>query len=95
MPAVPLCSDPASSVMFPLSVGTFHTSKAVDLAKGYTAAAVCGRYSLTNPAGIPDRFRLPGLSEVGVEPRFNVVPTQTLPVIVGTSIQAPTPGTSG
>ena len=46
---------------------------------------MCGRYSLTNSAEIPKRFNLPGFSEVGIEPRFNIAPTQELPIIVGTA----------
>ncbi len=49
-----------------------------------TLASVCGRYSLTNPADIPERFNLTGLHEAGIEPRFNAAPTQELPVIIGT-----------
>ncbi len=45
---------------------------------------MCGRYNLTDPAGIPQRFQLRGSSEVRIEPRFNVAPTQTLPIVVDT-----------
>jgi len=46
---------------------------------------MCGRYSLTNPAGLAKRFKLRSFRQVHIEPRFNVAPTQSLPVIIGTS----------
>jgi putative SOS response-associated peptidase YedK len=53
---------------------------------------MCGRYTLTNPEDIAARFGLDALSETRIEPqldasvleepRFNVAPTQAVPVIV-------------
>lgn len=46
---------------------------------------MCGRYVLAQTEGIPDRFELQlPLSEFSefVRPRFNVAPTQTMPVII-------------
>ena len=43
---------------------------------------MCGRYTLTSPEDIAARFGLGALSETGIEPRFNVAPSQGVPVIV-------------
>lgn len=52
---------------------------------------MCGRYTLTSPDDIAARFGLGALSETGIEPqleahtlepRFNVAPSQAVPVIV-------------
>ncbi|MGE3269090.1 MAG: SOS response-associated peptidase [Chloroflexota bacterium] len=43
---------------------------------------MCGRYTLTSPEDIAARFGLGALSETGLEPRFNVAPSQSVPVIV-------------
>lgn len=44
---------------------------------------MCGRYTLTSPEDIAARFGLGALSETGsdIRPRFNVSPSQTVPVI--------------
>ena len=44
---------------------------------------MCGRYTLTNPEDIAARFGLGALSETGtdIRPRFNVSPSQAVPVI--------------
>lgn len=51
---------------------------------GYTVS-VCGRYTVQNPAGIPERF-LVGFSQTRIEPlpepRFNVAPSQDVPIVV-------------
>lgn len=44
---------------------------------------MCGRYTLTNPEDIAARFGLEALSETRIEPRFNVAPSQGVPVVVG------------
>ncbi|MCC6173895.1 MAG: SOS response-associated peptidase [Chloroflexi bacterium] len=44
---------------------------------------MCGRYTLTTPEELAERFGIAGLSEVRIEPRFNVAPSQSVPVIVG------------
>lgn len=43
---------------------------------------MCGRYTLTSPEDIAARFGLGALAETRIEPRFNVAPTQAVPVIV-------------
>ena len=43
---------------------------------------MCGRYTLTSPEDIAARFGLGALAETRIEPRFNVAPTQGVPVIV-------------
>lgn len=43
---------------------------------------MCGRYTLTSPEDIAARFGLGALTETHIEPRFNVAPTQAVPVIV-------------
>ena len=43
---------------------------------------MCGRYTLTNPDEIAARFGLLGFTETRIEPRFNVAPSQQVPVIV-------------
>ena len=44
---------------------------------------MCGRYTLTSPDDIAARFGLGALSETGtdIRPRFNVSPSQDVPVI--------------
>jgi hypothetical protein len=44
---------------------------------------MCGRYTLTTPDDIAARFGLGALSETGddIHPRFNVAPTQKVPVV--------------
>jgi putative SOS response-associated peptidase YedK len=44
---------------------------------------MCGRYTLTSPEDIAARFGLGALAETRIEPRFNVAPSQGVPVIVG------------
>ena len=44
---------------------------------------MCGRYTLTSPEDIAARFGLGALTETHIEPRFNVAPSQGVPVIVG------------
>src|SRR3954463_5826231 len=43
---------------------------------------MCGRYTLTRPEDIAARFGLGALAETRIEPRFNVAPSQGVPVIV-------------
>jgi putative SOS response-associated peptidase YedK len=43
---------------------------------------MCGRYTLTNPEDIAARFGLEAFTETRIEPRFNVAPSQGVPVIV-------------
>jgi putative SOS response-associated peptidase YedK len=43
---------------------------------------MCGRYTLTSPEDIAARFGLGALAETRIEPRFNVSPSQGVPVIV-------------
>ena len=42
---------------------------------------MCGRYTLTNPEEIAARFGLEAFSETNIQPRFNVAPSQSVPVI--------------
>jgi putative SOS response-associated peptidase YedK len=42
---------------------------------------MCGRYTLTNPEEIAARFGLEAFSETNIQPRFNVSPSQSIPVI--------------
>ena len=42
---------------------------------------MCGRYTLTSPEDIAARFGLGALAETRIEPRFNVSPSQSVPVI--------------
>jgi putative SOS response-associated peptidase YedK len=42
---------------------------------------MCGRFTLTNPERLPKRFNLQQ-PELPLTPRFNVAPTQTLPVVL-------------
>jgi putative SOS response-associated peptidase YedK len=42
---------------------------------------MCGRYTLTSPEDIAARFGLGALAETRIEPRFNVSPSQAVPVI--------------
>jgi len=44
---------------------------------------MCGRYTLTSPDDIAARFGLGALAETRIEPRFNVAPSQRVPVVVG------------
>ena len=44
---------------------------------------MCGRYTLTSPDDIAARFGLGALTETRIEPRFNIAPSQGVPVIVG------------
>ena len=44
---------------------------------------MCGRYTLTSPEDIAARFGLGALTETRIEPRFNVAPSQQVPVVVG------------
>jgi putative SOS response-associated peptidase YedK len=44
---------------------------------------MCGRYTLTNPEELEARFGLVGFAETRIEPRFNVAPSQAVPVIRG------------
>jgi putative SOS response-associated peptidase YedK len=41
---------------------------------------MCGRYTLTNPDDVAARFGLGALSETAIQPRFNVSPSQMVPV---------------
>jgi putative SOS response-associated peptidase YedK len=43
---------------------------------------MCGRYTLTSPEDLAARFGLGALTETHIEPRFNVAPSQGVPVIV-------------
>src|SRR6266536_2575118 len=43
---------------------------------------MCGRYTLTNPEDVAARFGLGALTETRIEPRFNMAPSQAVPVIV-------------
>jgi putative SOS response-associated peptidase YedK len=43
---------------------------------------MCGRYTLTNPEDVAARFGLGALTETRIEPRFNVAPSQAVPVII-------------
>ena len=42
---------------------------------------MCGRYTLTNTNDVAGRFGLGALSETAIQPRFNVSPSQSVPVI--------------
>src|SRR6266536_1699593 len=42
---------------------------------------MCGRYTLTNPEDIAERFGLGAFAETRIEPRFNVAPSQAVPVV--------------
>src|SRR3954470_15404004 len=43
---------------------------------------MCGRYSLTDPSPLKRRFNLEEFAETAITPRFNVAPSQQIPVIV-------------
>ncbi len=43
---------------------------------------MCGRYTLTNPHQLPLRFDVAAESTASLAPRYNVAPSQDLPVIV-------------
>jgi hypothetical protein len=45
---------------------------------------VCGRYTLTEPAGIQLRFGLVAQSETRLRPRFDIAPSQGVPIVVQT-----------
>ena len=45
---------------------------------------MCGRYTLTDRSSLATRFGLFGLGEPADDPRFNVAPSQQVPVVVGT-----------
>jgi putative SOS response-associated peptidase YedK len=51
---------------------------------------MCGRYTLTSPEDIAARFGLGALAETRIEPRFNVAPSQGVPVIVEREEMGPT-----
>ena len=42
---------------------------------------MCGRYTLTNPEELEARFGLVGFTENRIQPRFNVAPSQAVPVV--------------
>ena len=42
---------------------------------------MCGRYSLATPEDIASRFGLSALAEIRIQTRFNVSPSQAVPVI--------------
>lgn len=43
---------------------------------------MCGRYTLTHPAKINERFGAGILGDKDIQPNFNVAPGQTMPVVV-------------
>jgi putative SOS response-associated peptidase YedK len=43
---------------------------------------MCGRYSLTDPSPLKRRFNLEEFAETAITPRFNVAPSQQIPIIV-------------
>ena len=43
---------------------------------------MCGRYTLTDTQNLQVRFEISGSSETAIEPRFNVAPSQAVPVVV-------------
>lgn len=45
---------------------------------------MCGRYTLTDPSPLMRRFGLEEFAEVGITPRFNIAPSQLVPIIVDT-----------
>jgi putative SOS response-associated peptidase YedK len=47
---------------------------------------VCGRYTLTEPAGLQLRFGLVESSDTRIAPRFNVAPSQGVPIVVRTPL---------
>jgi putative SOS response-associated peptidase YedK len=60
-------------------------------------ALVCGRFNLTRPAEIEERFGFMDWHERRIEPRFNIAPTQAILTIVnaaegGRAVQAATWG---
>ncbi len=42
---------------------------------------MCGRYTLTNVTDLLDRFKVEEFNPT-LEPRYNIAPTQTVPVII-------------
>src|SRR4051812_2300754 len=42
---------------------------------------MCGRYTLTDPGPLQRRFGLTGFAETRITPRFNISPSQFVPVI--------------
>jgi putative SOS response-associated peptidase YedK len=45
---------------------------------------VCGRYTLTDPAQLRLRFALVETTDTRIKPRFNVAPSQGVPIVVQT-----------
>ncbi len=45
--------------------------------------SMCGRYTLTDPVKLKDRFALEDFVQYGIVPRFNIAPSQENPVLIG------------
>ncbi len=43
---------------------------------------MCGRYTLGDPSPLMRRFGLEGFAETTITPRFNVAPSQAIPIVV-------------
>ncbi|MBV9581449.1 MAG: SOS response-associated peptidase [Chloroflexi bacterium] len=50
---------------------------------------MCGRFNLTSPQAIVDRFGFMDWSEKRIEPRFNIAPSQEIVTIVQLPLQQP------
>src|SRR5690348_17881722 len=55
---------------------------------------MCGRYALTDPRDIVERFGFMDWSDKRPEPRFNIAPSQEILTIVQLPLQAPEPLTA-
>ncbi|MFN0071454.1 MAG: SOS response-associated peptidase [Chloroflexota bacterium] len=46
---------------------------------------MCGRYTLSDPSPLMRRFGLEEFAETGITPRFNIAPSQLVPIIMDTA----------
>ena len=46
---------------------------------------MCGRYTLTDPHSLQTCFEIVGTSDIAIVPRFNIAPTQTVPVVTASA----------
>jgi putative SOS response-associated peptidase YedK len=47
---------------------------------------VCGRYTLTDPTELKRRFGLVESSDTRITPRFNIAPSQGVPIVIQTPL---------
>lgn len=60
----------------------------------YALVSLCGRFNLSRPKDIVERFGFMDWSEKRVEPRFNIAPSQEILTIVQLPLEAPEPRTA-